>query len=305
MKPALAEPLVTEPASAKPTVNLGETLFGVKSPVDAQTNPFALSKQPQGVDSNPFVRLPTQVSSPVQKPSDTDSLSETFAQKARISNPSSSVQSEPVTTPYENWPEESRFPDPYPAYHIDADKEYLEPDSQVVPSNARLDRSAADAEGSGSAAEDRAAFESSMDKTFQRFADRIAQNPEQVLRYEYSGQPLLYSRKDAVGKLLDPMQASSGGRVQVVSSHASSGGAPRMLRCENCGAGRMFELQLTPHAITQLEADEMGLDGMDWGTILLGVCSADCQERSKEDGDVSHLEEWVGVQWEELTGKAP
>ncbi|KAK0345132.1 hypothetical protein LTR02_004120 [Friedmanniomyces endolithicus] len=305
VKPALAEPTFTEPASAKPTVNLGDTLFGVKSPTDAQVNPFALSKQPQGAGSNPFARLPTQVSSSVQRPSDTNSLSETFAQKARISNPSSSVQSEPVTTPYEKWPEESSFPDPYPAYHIDADKEYLEPDSQVVPSNARLDRSAADAEGSGSAAEDRAAFESSMDKTFQRFADRIAQNPEQVLRYEYSGQPLLYSRKDAVGKLLDPVQASSGGRVQVVSSHASSGGAPRMPKCENCGAGRTFELQLTPHAITQLEIDEMGIDGMDWGTILLAVCSADCQERSTKDGEVSYLEEWVGVQWEELAGKAP
>ncbi|KAK1006922.1 hypothetical protein LTR91_003531 [Friedmanniomyces endolithicus] len=290
MKPALAEPLVTEPASVKPTVNLGNTLFGVKSPTDAQYNPFALSNQPQGA---------------VQQPTDTNSLSETFAQKARISNPSSGVQSEPVTTPYEKWPEESSFPNPFPAYHIDADKEYLEPDSQVVPSNARLDRSAADAEGSGSAAEDRAAFESNMDKTFQRFADRIAQNPEQVLRYEYSGQPLLYSRKDAVGKLLDPVQASSGGRVQVVSGHASSGGAPRMPRCENCGAGRAFELQLTPHAITQLEVDEMGLDGMDWGTILLGVCSADCQERSTKDGEVSYLEEWVGVQWEELAGKAP
>ncbi|KAK1069206.1 hypothetical protein LTR74_005013 [Friedmanniomyces endolithicus] len=284
VKPALAEPTFTEPASAKPTVNLGETLFGVTSPVDAQVNPFALSKQPQGAGSNPFARLPTQVSSSVQRPSDTNSLSETFAQKARIYNPSSSVQSEPVTTPYEKWPEESSFPDPYPAYHIDADKEYLEPDSQVVPSNARLDRSAADAEGNGSAAEDRAAFESSMDKTFQRFADRIGQNPEQVLRYEYSGQPLLYSRKDAVGKLLDPVQASSGG-------NRSSAATPAAV--------------LTPHAITQLEIDEMGIDGMDWGTILLGVCSADCQKRSTKDGEVSYLEEWVGVQWEELAGKAP
>jgi len=305
VKPALAEPIVTEPASAKPMVNLGETVFGVKSPVDAQTNPFALSKQPQGAGSNPFARLPTQVSSPVQKPSDTNSLSETFAQKARISVPPSPVQSKKVTVTYERWPEEDSFPEPYPAYYIDADKEYLEPDSQIVPSNARLDRSATDAEGSGSAAEDRAAYDSSMDKTFQRFADRIAQNPEQVLRYEYSGQPLLYSRKDAVGKLLDPVQVSGGGRVQVVSSHASSGGVPKMPRCENCGAGRTFELQLTPHAITQLEVDEMGLDGMDWGTILLGVCNTDCQERSKKEAEVSYLEEWVGVQWEELAGKAP
>ncbi len=45
--------------------------------------------------------------------------------------------------------------------------------------------------------------------------------------------------------------------------------------------------------------EEEGLEGMEWGTVLLGVCERDCGEREVEDGDVGWVEEWVGVQWEE------
>lgn len=109
-----------------------------------------------------------------------------------------------------------------------------------------------------------------MDKTFQRFADRLAQNPEQILRYDFEGQPLLYSNKDAVGSKWPK-------------------GVPG---CAKCGSERVFELQLTPHAITELEAEDMSLEGMDWGTIVMASCGKDCGGEN---------EEWVGVQWEELT----
>lgn len=135
-------------------------------------------------------------------------------------------------------------------------------------------------------------FESSMDKTFQKFADRLSQNPEQVLRYELAGTPLLYSTTDAVGKLLTP--PSGAGKV------TTSGGASRIPRCTNCGAERKFEVQLTPHAITVLEEEELSLEGMEWGTVIMGVCSKDCPSKDVEEGIVGYLEEWVGVQWEEL-----
>lgn len=80
----------------------------------------------------------------------------------------------------------------------------------------------------------------------------------------------------------------------------TSGGAFRMLRCTNCGADRVFEVQLMPHAITVLEEGELSLEGMEWGTIIMGVCSKDCSPRNVEDGKVGYSEEWVGVQWEEL-----
>ena len=286
-------------AAPKPAVNLGETLFGVKSPTNGHANPFA-SNQASVSISNPFASTAKQPATQTTKPAEIASLPETFAQKARISSPTPSTESTPAAVSAEDWPSESSFPEPHPSRHIDADKEYLEPESQIVPSNARLDNSAA-GEGSSSAADEKAAFESAMDRTFQRFADRLAQNPEQVLRYEYAGQPLLYSTKDAVGKLLDPTPGQSAGKVQV-ASHTSSG-MSKLPRCGNCGAGRVFEMQLTPHAIMELEVDEMSIDGMDWGTIIVAACSKDCQQRGRGDGEVGYLEEWVGVQWEELATK--
>lgn len=34
---------------------------------------------------------------------------------------------------------------------------------------------------------------------------------------------------------------------------------------------------------------------MEWGTIILGVCSKNCAVV----GEVAFREEWIGVQWEE------
>lgn len=147
----------------------------------------------------------------------------------------------------------------------------------------------------GSQKEDKDVYESTIDKTFQKFADRLAQNPEQVIRYEFKGQPLLYSKHDAVGKLL----SAGVGKEADVKVKVGNGAGNKIPRCGNCGAGRVFEVQLTPHAIMELESEEMGIDGMEWGTIVVGVCERDCQVRVVEAG-VGYVEEWAGVQWEEL-----
>jgi pre-rRNA-processing protein TSR4 len=154
-------------------------------------------------------------------------------------------------------------------------------------------------EPSASGGLDKDLFESTLDKAFQRFADQLSQNPEQVLRYEFKGAPLLYNRSDAVGKLLAPAsEGQGGGKVTI-----KGGSASRMPKCKNCGAERVFEVQLTPHAITELEGDSMSINGMDWGTIILGVCGKDCTASDVGEGEVGYLEEWVGVQWEELAKK--
>lgn len=229
-----------------------------------------------------------------------DSLSQTFAQKASIATLTSDRNASPKTS--QPWPPQSDFPNSFSSYHVDADTEYLEHESLSDPSLARLDRGSTNGEGSSTADDDKAAFESSMDKTFQRFADSLAQNPEQILRYEFGGQPLLYSRSDTVGKLLGIDQGRHANvKVQVsANGERSSSSSSRIPRCTNCGSSRVFELQLTPHAIAELEADELSIDGMDWGTIIIGCCSQDCVERGKDSGEVSYVEEWVGVQWEEL-----
>lgn len=278
--PAQQSPPAEEAPKPKQT-NMGESLFGVKPTQSSQNanpfsvaagsaaaNPFSAPNQANAV--NPFATASSLAAKPAQKADPAEDLPKTFAEKARIAS-DNDPKSRATAGPVEPWPETSAFPAPYPSYYIDADKEYLEAESSAIPSNVRLDGDDTEGgAGSSSAADDKAAFESTMDKTFQRFADRLSQNPEQVLRYDYGGQPLLYSKKDAMGKTW-----------------------PRVPRCK-CGAERVFELQLTPHAITELEAEDLSLDGMDWGTVILAVCSNDC------DGN---NEEWVGVQWEELAGK--
>ena len=274
----------------QPAINLGETLFGVKSPTPTQANPFASGPGAGQANANPFATTkPEQEPEDAKETSTVDNLAQTFAQKASIN----AAEPAPIpSTPLELWREDES---PYPSYHVDADKEYLEAETEEVPSNARLDNSSEG--GSSSTADDnKAAFESSMDRTFQRFADRLSQNPEQVLRYEFGGQPLLYAKDDKVGKLLAVADANGGSKVQTVATASGS----KMPRCANCGAGRVFEMQLTPHLITELEADEMSVDGMDWGTVVVGSCGEDCQEKGKGVGEVGYVEEWVGVQWEEL-----
>ncbi|KAM3417801.1 hypothetical protein BST61_g6028 [Cercospora zeina] len=291
----------TPAPAAQPPTNLGETLFGVKSSSSAQANPFATPGSSNSANTNPFASASSLAAKPPQKPAEptpTESLPQTFVEKARLASPAESETPQPIGSS-QPWPETSAFPEPYPAYYIDADKEYIEATpSTDIPQNVRVDNG----EGSSGGGEKdmRDAFESSMDKTFQKFADRLSQNPEQVLRYEFDGQPLLYSKKDVVGKSWDP-NPPQGKDAKVKVAGGSSGG--KIPRCTNCGAERGFELQLTPHAITELEADELGLEGMDWGTILVGVCSKDCQVRGKKEGEVGYVEEWVGVQWEELEVK--
>lgn len=276
-----------EEPTPKQQTNIGESLFGVQPSKSNQTanpfsNPFSTSAQP-AAGANPFA---APAKKEQQQVVDEEKLSQTFADKARIAAntlPSSSSTTKtqapkPPQGPKEPWPAHAAFPPPYPTYYIDADKEYLDPEPAAVPQNVRL-AEAGEFEttvGSGSgnsAADDKAAVDSTMDKEFQKFADRLAQNPEQILRYDFGGQPLLYSKKDSVG---------AGWPKRVPGS------------CGACGAARVFELQLTPHAITELEADDLSLDGMDWGTIIMASCGADCAGEN---------EEWVGVQWEELTAR--
>ncbi|KXT15500.1 hypothetical protein AC579_3395 [Pseudocercospora musae] len=276
-------------ASAQVQTGLGESLFGVaKSNTSISTNPFA-SPSANGAASNPFAGASSLAAKPTQNPETSEALPQTFAEKAKICSPSDAPTPEVQSSgPQEPWPEKSAFPSAYPAYFLDADKEYIDSEPPAHPTqHIPVDNDA----GEGSSASNQELFESSMDKTFQKFADRLSQNPEQILRYEYSGQPLLYSRSDLVGKLLEPAHAD-----QKVRTSATG----KIPRCTNCGAERVFEMQLTPHAITELEAEEQGLDGMDWGTILFGVCGKDCQQKGIKEGEVGYVEEWVGVQWEEL-----
>lgn len=286
----------------KPGLGLGAQLFG-SSPTPAEAsgnspvNPFATS-------SNSSVFNNSQSSSPFAT-----SLSTTFAEKARISSPSPSTSTAPsVTTskktdgPTTPWPDAAEFPEPYPRYHLDADyetlsgPEELDITSKVDVQQMELEDSTPSSSKKNNAANTKEDFESLLDKAFFRFSTRLDQNPDQVLRYEFGGRPLLYSNDDPVGKLLAP-HVSAETRVK-----PTAGSVPY---CPQCKSERTFELQLVPHAISALEEDndislddvQGGVPGMEWGTIIVFVCAMDCAPVSV--GEVDYREEWVGVQWEE------
>lgn len=311
------KPEVQQEEKPQPQPQLGASLFGVKSGGGAggASNPFAnpFSSGSNGAppsnpfasgggSANPFAKPPPEADTAAKQTTDEaeTTLTQTFADKVRLSSPPPS--SPQPARPHEPWPEASAFPPAYPHFYLDAEYETLDaPSTPEIPANARMDVDAEGSSSSGGGKEDKEIFESSLDKTFQKFADRVGQNPEQVLRYEFQGKPLLYSDADAVGKLLAEhgSAASNNAKVSTAAARGSSG----LPRCGNCGAERVFEVQLTPHAITELEADEASLDGMEWGTILFGSCSADCKPGDVPEGEVGYVEDWIGVQWEEVAPK--
>lgn len=298
----------TQTPAPPPSTGLGESLFGVKAAPGAatanpfSTNPFSTSSSS---NSNPFSSKPpsnepaaTEPKPAAAKPAEPtpetsiSALPKTFAETLNLNNPQAATAGPPP--PPEPWPEESKLPPAYPVSWIsDAEYEVLEPTAlpKVPQATTVMDVDSGEGSGAGGGKEDKEVFESTMDSTFQKFADRVGQNPEQVIRYEYGGQPLLYAKGDEVAKAL-----GDGGEGKV---RAAKG----MPRCANCGAQRIFEVQLMPHAIEELEAEEDGLDGMDWGTVIVGVCERDCLERGQRTAEAGYLEEWAGVQWEELTMK--
>lgn len=278
----------------------------------ANTNPFASSSQ------NPF-------SSTSSEPKETDKavekLTKTFASVASISLPSTSLlptvsSTKPIAPQRQTligsaspWPANSAIPQ-YASHLLDVEYEALEPDditlqAQKLAKTIKMDTGGdddmdLDAPNSSKKASATAqakstklnskleAFESSMDGTFIHFQRIVNDNAEQLLRYEWKGTPLLYSRDDTIGKLL------SGGKG---GSDVSLAKVPK---CGNCGKGRVYEFQLMPYAITVLEKEEKqgALDeGMVWGTVIVGTCSDNCDVPGGESG-VGYNEEWVGVQWE-------
>lgn len=114
------------------------------------------------------------------------------------------------------------------------------------------------------------------DDTFQKFQEIVAYNPLQVLRYDFGGHPLLYaeSKIDFESKVPNPGY--------------------------NPSSKRIFELQLMPKAILDLEENVSLVDGMEWGTILVFSDIENYTPKFDSNG-VGYVEECVKVQWESRT----
>ncbi|OQD76114.1 hypothetical protein PENDEC_c005G00630 [Penicillium decumbens] len=306
VKEAEAEPKPKPSAPPKPKTDLGASLFGatsLTSSVSASSNPFSnpFSSNPGSApaDTNPFA-TPKPATTPAPSTISTNALAESFADKVRISSPgpantSAATKPKPESAPQAPWPAQSDFPAPYTNFYLDAEYETMSrPSTPTIPENVTMEPMDEEGQSSGTA-DLKDTFESELDKAFMKFSTRLSHNPEQVLRYEYRGTPLLYSYADQVGKRLHPVHSAG---------HVTTTGGGNMPPCEYCGSGRVFELQLVPHAISVLEEGRPGVGlgegeaGMEWGTIILGVCSKDCGPETI--GQVGWREEWAGVQWEDM-----
>ncbi|KAM6977891.1 programmed cell death protein 2 [Aplochiton taeniatus] len=98
--------------------------------------------------------------------------------------------------------------------------------------------------------EDMAHHETEESKVFQRFKQRIAPEPHQVLRYCRGGSPLWLS-----------------------SEHIPSG--DDIPQC-TCGSKRVFEFQVMPQLLNSLAVDSGPDSGIDWGTLAIYSCSDSC-----------------------------
>ncbi|KAI5780899.1 programmed cell death protein 2 [Geopyxis carbonaria] len=268
-------------AAEKPRVDMGGMLFGGGAPAQGQgkANPFAAGAPVLGA-ANPFASSNTPAAPAAATPA--AGLSKSFADTLRISLPPVAAAAAPeplLYGPPEPWP--SPLPHTYPHFFLDAAFETLDPTPPTPPQNIEtLISSDLD---SSLPASDSAADDGSLDTAFQAFADRVAQNPEQVLRYERGGKPLLYSDTDAVAKVL--LDAQGGFSTRKIPA------------CGNCGKReRVVEFQVMPHAISVLEGEEALLEGMEWGTVVVATCL--CVPQVRDADGVGWVEEWVGVQWE-------
>ncbi|KAI5854328.1 programmed cell death protein 2 [Tricharina praecox] len=262
----------------------GNLLFGSGAGLGmgAEGNPFSAGGNPfsttatAAATANPFSTKPA---APTTATPTAEKLTKSFADTLRISSTTKPEPEPLLYGPSEPWP--SPLPFTYPLFYFDADYETLVPDAPIP---QKIEEVLGDDKTSDSLpVSNNDADDGHLDTVFQKFADRAGQNPEQVLRYERGGCPLLYSHNDEVAKtLLDSKKEFTTGRIP---------------SCTECGKReRVFEFQLMPHAISVLEGDSMGLDGMEWGTVIVATCT--CAPKVRDVNGVGWVEEWVGVQWE-------
>ncbi|KAJ1960308.1 hypothetical protein IWQ62_004279 [Dispira parvispora] len=163
---------------------------------------------------------------------------------------------------------------------------------------------------------------SGMDKGLQRFTERVSQWPEQCIRYDFAGIPLLYNYSDAVARLMysrTPESGHAGAFARASPRYTTSGIPP----CQHCGATRVFECQLMPNALLTLGTErharqpnsskhpttsssaskslppDLATHGMEWGTVMLFCCPQDCHLTANRDPtQEAYFQECVVVQKE-------
>ncbi|KAI9010657.1 programmed cell death protein 2 [Hyaloraphidium curvatum] len=102
-----------------------------------------------------------------------------------------------------------------------------------------------------------------VDKAFLKFQKRISREPEQVLRYTRVSY-------DSDAQDPQPLWASEQDRPDPDTDIGP---------CPSCGARRTFELQVMPQLLNSLGIVHADPDALDWGTLLVYSCEANCTPR--------------------------
>ncbi|KAF9185642.1 hypothetical protein BGZ51_002527 [Haplosporangium sp. Z 767] len=351
VKPAapasVAKPAIGVPAAnsfpAPGAFDMGNALFGGAG--SGFSNPFALPSN----TTNPFAPPPGfGVGYPAPAPTSSTTL-ETITTKSFASAASSSIPEKerpcdesgseeddgPVnkSTP---WPENLPAFSPHYLYiteeildDSDATDEIAQRYSHLLAannnSNGDDDEDASQDGGASWSGEayEKASLPKGVDKAFKKFTERVQAWPDQCVRYDFPGSPLLFSFSDPTARLLLPPNTAQHSKHTVPSAH-------RIPKCPACKGPREFEFQLMPNLLSLLDVtskrylsmeeqkslkDRKGAQvfdiGMEWGTILVYSCAEDCfgksltsrrendDESGNADNRVKYFEEVALVQFED------
>ena len=175
-----------------------------------------------------------------------------------------------------------------------------------------------------------------VDEVFDKYVRRLEAAEDgrsQVLRYELGGCPLPYSGQSDLFKKLFPKAPIPSRPEDEDDLDLTTYYDPSPIPRCSCGAKRVFELQLVPSLISILSPDSLSSTGerskrgskskqteeqrkkelarlaageagqkdgeaseMEWGSVLVFGCEADCE---------GWKEEWVGVEWEGALSLGP
>lgn len=247
-------------------------------------NPFGNSAS-SGGSSNPFDTNPfaaAAVSNPFEANPETQEVKQTKQEAKQETKQETKKQIKQAK-------QTKKLPE-YPGFFTYVDKEKFTKPSNKLPDNIKIDPSVIESEAETSSSandmnltpEFQSISNSLQDEVFSHFSQVLQQNPLQVLRYDIGGKPLLFSSSDDVfNKIQKDLIPKPGFNP---SSH------------------RRFELQIMPKIILNFEKDLNDLTkGLEWVTIIVYTDVEDFVPNLDESEDhVGYVEEWCGVQWEEL-----
>lgn len=117
--------------------------------------------------------------------------------------------------------------------------------------------------------ESMALHETQDSKVFQKFKKRIANEPQQVLRYCKEGSPLWVSAEHVPREEDVP-------------------------ECP-CGAKRVFEFQIMPQLLNHLKVDTTDAS-IDWGTVAIYTCADSCDQGTKYPAEFIWKQDFSGDQ---------